>query len=488
MNAQEIPILTEVYAAEKTKGVDAQQEGITAMEVMSIIEDYKSEMESELKQSLLETLKPQLTAEIAAEIAERLKQSLGEEVAAQLKTELVSGFRKEIAEELKATNHTVSALQNAFTNLPDIDQDVLLQSIDEKNQAFLEAAKQQLSETQASLIQESTERMNLEIAGKIAGMQELAVTQAKAQVAQQIKGLEQGFIENIGALATELQHSATNALKQQMDADSEAMAQAVIERYQQTLSQELARFYEAQIEQSKQAHEAHLTELASAYQTQVAQSQEQFNQQAQTVSQELLQVVTLYAQKLNQESEAKLSNTQATFEAKLATQTEQLQATSTSHLMDLQKTLEANIADVSQQLATELQQMREQNHAKAEEMHQALLAQVNDYTNAVKSDAEKLAIEAQASIKLAQSDLLANASEHIQTAINEELDGLITQKRAAFKQAMDADAPEVAKLLDEKVKALVTEALPAFEEALLQKVKASLVASLATARLVLPND
>lgn len=498
MDVQEIPTLTEVYAADKTNDVIMHPEGMTAEEVVAIIEEYKAEIESELKQSLYETLKPQLV----------------EEVVGLLKAGLASNLRNEIAEELKATNHTVSALQNAFTNLPDIDQEELLQSIDEKNQAFLESAKLQLSDTQTSLIQASTERMSLEIAGKIAGMQELAVTQAKAQVAQQIKGLEQVFQENVELLAAELQLHATQALKQQMESESELISQEVIARQKQTLAQALVEHSDAQLEQSKQVHEAQLATLASACQAQVAQSQEHFNQQAQAISQALLEEASLYAEKLNQELALKLDDTQSAFEGQMTQQVERsqaefdsklaslqqvqerniatlseqfseqsrgLQAESSVRLSDLQQALEANISHVTQQWALHLQALSEQNNTKAEHMHQTLLSQVGTYTDMIHSDAAQLLAQAQASMQTLQNQLLEQASQQIQSNIQEELNSLIAQKRADFRQGLDADIPEVISLLDDKIKTLVTDALPMFEEALLQKVKASLVASLSFA-------
>lgn len=485
MDAQEIPILTQVYATQK--GKDAPQDGVSLEEVMAIVEEYKSELESELKQSLIETLKPQLTAEISADITQRVRQSLGDEVAEQLKTELVSNFRREIAEELKATNHTVSALQNAFTNLPDIDEEVLLGQVEQKNQSFLERAQQLLTETQTSLILASTERMNLEIAGKIAGMQELAVTQAKAQVMLQLQGLEKSFKEELITLAATLQQEATATLKTQMADESDAMAQSTIEQHKQAMAQSLTEHFQAQSEQSKEAHAQQMAALDAAFQAQHSQSLDALQQHTQAISEELLQVVTLHAQKLNQESEAKLAEAQARFDGLMASQSQQIQAESQRSLETLQQTLVADVEGVAQQLSTQLQQLREQAQDHAEASRQDLLAQVQGYTNAIQSDVEKLQTQVQAQLSL-QTNWLEQASAEIQSTVRDELGSLIEEKRAQFKQALDADAPELLQLLDEKVKLMVAAALPAFEEALTQKIRGSLMRSLASTRLVLADD
>ncbi len=385
MDAQEIPLLTEVYKTKSsTATTNDDSHGLTAEDVVEIVDDYKAGMEAEVTAEVLKTLKPQLTAEITEALTQHLTHTLTEKITQQLSGQSLSGewlsnIRQEIVEALKPTNHTMAALQNAFTNQAEIDPDVILQAVEQKNNVFLVEAQQALEVSHQRLIQENAERMNLDIASKITGMQELAVTQAKSQIMQQMAEAEEAFSLNVHAqaaasqqktvdairasqeayadslasYAADMQAQANERLKTYFDAQVTAFSQDVLSEHKQAFTNEMSAFYQTQTAESNQAHQAELAELTNVYQAQIKQAKDGFNQQAQAVSGELLQVVTAYAQKLNEEADAKLASVQQSLQAQVAGYARTLNEEADAKLASVQSTLQAQVADYATQLNDE---------------------------------------------------------------------------------------------------------------------------------------
>ncbi|HAF01342.1 MAG TPA: hypothetical protein DCO68_08845 [Methylophilaceae bacterium] len=446
MDTQEIPILTEVY---KSKIPKAQQEQVqlTSETVAMVVDALKPAVIDEISQAL----KPRLEAEISEALTQQLTQELTEKIAEQLRQNEIEQVKAELRENLAHSDQSVSILEEKLAGQFNLKAETLEQDLAKQREIVLASAKVDLSAAVSQLAAETAERLNLDIANKVSGMQELAVSQAKSQIASVVSDFEEGFRDTLSkqsaeeqsklnaelALAREtfeggVQHyaeAAQNQVKEQVKTllkeRAGEFAQSVMdtqnqikEQLKEHLNQQITDFTQSEIDKQKQTTVEVLNQF---YQTHLDQAKNNYAQQVEALSSRLLQDVADYSQKLMENTHQQLQQTQSTLEQQIAERQQQAQLV------------------MEQQVTERIQQT--------------------------------------------QSTLVHQTTERIQTQAEDALKTLVSQVRAEFKNAINADIPEVEKMLSDVLNQRLQQAMLSFESRLMNQVKVEVTELLSNVKL-----
>jgi hypothetical protein len=185
---QDIPVLTDIYQTQSDVSPPVKEQ-VSATDIALI----RQELTAEIKAQLTQELMGKLQAEIVPNLRKELMDSAQAEYAQQLKQ-----AQAEYAQQLKQVQAEYARQLKQTQSVP-VDTQAAEQNLIKKNELLLDSTKKSLVETLEKLSQDSTERMNTAIASKVTGMQELAVSQAKAQITKALNEAHQAFTQSLSA-------------------------------------------------------------------------------------------------------------------------------------------------------------------------------------------------------------------------------------------------------------------------------------------------
>jgi hypothetical protein len=198
---QDIPVLTDVYQNQAVVSTPVN-ELVSSVDIALIRQQLTAEIKVELTQELM----AKLQAEIVPDLHKELMDTVQIEFAQQLKQ-----AQAEYAQQLEQVQAQHAQQLKKVQAIP-VDTQAAEQDLIKKNELLLASTKKSLVETLEKLSHDSTEHMNTAIASKVTGMQDLAVSQAKAQIAKALNEAQQTFTQSLAAQEAQFHEKAKQVL------------------------------------------------------------------------------------------------------------------------------------------------------------------------------------------------------------------------------------------------------------------------------------